>query len=61
VPIFETQMHEREAFRAIFSFGGSVEELQASQVGGLEAAVTNARAFAAEVVAMLRAARDEAA
>jgi chromosome partitioning protein len=55
VPIFETQMHEREAFRAIFSFGGTVESLNASQVGGLEGAVKNARAFAAEVVAMLRA------
>jgi chromosome partitioning protein len=61
VPIFKTQMHEREAFRAIFSFGGSVEDLQASQVGGLDSAITNARAFAAEVVAMLRAAQDEAA
>src|SRR5829696_6566734 len=27
VPIFETQMHEREAFRAIFSFGGTVDDL----------------------------------
>ncbi|MDT8296501.1 ParA family protein [Roseomonas mucosa] len=54
VPIFQTQMHEREAFRAIFSFGGSVEDLQSGQVGGLESAVANARAFAAEVVSTLR-------
>jgi chromosome partitioning protein len=27
VPVFQTQMHEREAFRAIFSFGGTVESL----------------------------------
>lgn len=54
VPILETQMHEREAFRAIFSFGGTVEGLQASQVGGLDGAIRNARAFAAEVVAVLR-------
>lgn len=54
VPILETQMHEREAFRAIFSFGGTVESLQAKQVGGLDGAVRNARAFAAEVVAVLR-------
>jgi chromosome partitioning protein len=54
VPILDTQMHEREAFRAIFSFGGTVESLKADQVGGLEAAVRNARAFAAEVVAMLK-------
>lgn len=54
VPILETQMHEREAFRAIFSFGGTVENLRADQVGGLEGAKQNARAFAAEVVAILK-------
>jgi chromosome partitioning protein len=54
VPIFSVQMHEREAFRAIFSFGGTIETLQPSQVSNLPAAATNARAFAAEVVAMLR-------
>ena len=53
VPVFHTQMHEREAFRAIFSFGGTVEALSPDQVGGLEGAVKNARAFAEEVVAML--------
>ena len=54
VPVFQTQMHEREAFRAIFSFGGTVESLNGSQVSNLDAAVKNARAFASEVVAMLR-------
>lgn len=54
VPILETQMHEREAFRAIFSFGGTVEGLRADQVGGVDGAVRNARAFAAEVVAVLK-------
>lgn len=55
VPILSTQMHEREAFRAIFSFGGTLDTLPASQVGNLAAASGNARAFAAEVVALLRA------
>jgi chromosome partitioning protein len=47
-------MHEREAYRAVFSFGGTVDNLNASQVSGLEGAIRNARAFAAEVVALLR-------
>ncbi|MBV1800606.1 ParA family protein [Siccirubricoccus sp. G192] len=55
VPAFETQMHEREAFRAIFSFGGALPGLNAGQVSGLDAAVKNARAFAAEVVGLLKA------
>ncbi len=54
VPIFDVQMHEREAFRAIFSFGGTIETLQSSQVSNLKAAAANARALAAEVVSMLR-------
>lgn len=54
VPSLQTQMHEREAFRAIFSFGGSIDSLNATQVSGLEGAIRNARAFAAEVVGLLR-------
>jgi len=55
VPAFETQMHERDAFRAIFSFGGTLETLDPSQVGNVAAAVSNGRAFAAEVIVRLRA------
>jgi chromosome partitioning protein len=54
IPALETQMHEREAFRAIFSFGGVLSGLNAGQVSGLEAAARNAQAFAAEVVALLK-------
>jgi chromosome partitioning protein len=55
VMAFHTQIHERDAFRAIFSFGGTLAGLNATQVSNPGAAVANARAFAAEVVAMLRA------
>jgi chromosome partitioning protein len=63
VPAFQTQMHERDAFRAIFSFGGTLETLDKQQVPNVQAAITNARAFASEVVAKLRqdSARDEVA
>ena len=54
VPIFEAQMSEREAFRAIFSFGGTIESLKPSLVSNLPAAAANARSVTAEVVAMLR-------
>src|SRR4051812_42530138 len=54
VMAFQTQIREREAFRAIFSFGGTLQALTAGQVSNLAAAVANARAFAAEVVTMLR-------
>ena len=60
VQAFETQMNEREAFRAVFSFGGTLETLSADQVSGLPGATNNIRAFAGEVVVTLRATKDEA-
>ena len=54
VPILTTQMHEREAFRAIFSFGGTLQTLTAGQVSNLPAAIANAKALASELVALLR-------
>ena len=60
VPVLETRLHDREAFRAIFSFGGSLATLGDKGVGNLVAAKTNARDFAAEVVARLRGAAKKA-
>lgn len=53
IPLFGTALHERDAFRAIFSFGGPLSGLNQSAVGGVPAALNNARQFTAEVVAML--------
>jgi hypothetical protein len=53
--LLDTQMRERDAFRATFSFGGALANLDAAQVGNVKAAVANARALADEVVSILRA------
>ena len=53
VPVFGVRLHEREAFRAIFSFGGTLSGLDPKNVRNISAAVENARAFAAEVLEML--------
>lgn len=53
VAILDTQMMEREAFRAIFSFGGTVHTLSAGEVSNLGSAQANAKAFAREVVEIL--------
>ena len=53
-PVLTTRLYDREAFRAIFSFGGSLATLSDKGVGNLVAAKANARDFAAEVVARLR-------
>ena len=51
---FQTQMQEREAFRALFSFGGTLEALDRRQVSNVDGAIVNARAFAGDGVSMLR-------
>jgi len=54
VRTLRTQLHERDAYKALFSFGGPLSELDATQVSGLKAAVANARAYSADVIALLR-------
>lgn len=53
IPTFKASMNERDAFRAIFAFGGTLAGLDAAQVSNVEAAIANARTLMAEVVAKL--------
>jgi chromosome partitioning protein len=46
-------MCERDAFRAMFTFKRPLENLDSSQVPGLETALINAHAVSAEVLAIL--------
>lgn len=61
IPVFRTRIHDREAFRALFSYGGTLSGLGQDQVRNIPAAIENARAFAAEVVATLKAGEGRAA
>jgi chromosome partitioning protein len=54
IPLFGTALNERDAFRAIFSFGGTLSALDPNTVGGLTSALNNARQFTAETIAMLK-------
>ncbi|MEI7713091.1 MAG: ParA family protein [Rhodospirillales bacterium] len=54
IRVFGTQIHEREAYRAIFVFGGTLSGLDRDQVTNIPASMTNARAFAAETIAILK-------
>lgn len=60
IPVFNTEMHEREAFRAMFSFRQPLDRLNPSDVANLDKAVGNAEAFAQEVIAALRKTQVEA-
>ncbi len=54
IPIMQTQMHERDAFKAIFSYGGGLHDLDNTQVRNIEAAKENAEAFAIEAITLLK-------
>jgi chromosome partitioning protein len=55
VPVLKAELHEREAFRAVFSFRQPLERLNPTEVGNLDKAIANAEAFASEVIGLLRA------
>ncbi|MGE0269608.1 MAG: AAA family ATPase [Candidatus Omnitrophota bacterium] len=50
VSVFQTQLLEREVYRALFSFGGTLESLDEKEVYKRGDAIINARAFAGEVI-----------
>jgi chromosome partitioning protein len=56
IDMFSTSIVERAAFRDLFDYGGTLADLDASQVSNLDKAVQNAREFAGEVISKLKAA-----
>jgi chromosome partitioning protein len=61
VSVLKTRLHDREAFRALFSFGGTLAGLDPASVRNIPAAIENAQALAREVVAVLRTNKGSAA
>lgn len=57
VPMFKAQLHEREAFRALFSFRQTLEKLDGKDVPNLDKAIANAEQFTVEVIERLREGR----
>ena len=54
IPVLKTQLHEREAYRAMFSFKQRLETLDPGQVSNIDKAIVNAEQFAAEIIDLLR-------
>jgi chromosome partitioning protein len=55
IDIFRYSLMDREAFRAVRSFGGIVNDLNPKEVSGIEKASANAKSYAEEVKHKLRA------
>ncbi|CAA2109008.1 Iron-sulfur cluster carrier protein (plasmid) [Methylobacterium bullatum] len=60
VPMLKTDLAERAAYRSMFTFRQSLEELDPQAVNGLDKALENADALASEVVEVLRSAKKPA-
>lgn len=58
IDCFTAEIHERDAFAAIFSIGGTVSNLDSTKVNGLPNAIGNVEAFKSEVIAKLRTLRE---
>jgi len=54
IELFNTELNEREAFKAMFSFALPLADLDPTDVSNLDKAVINAEEFANEVVEKLR-------
>lgn len=54
IPVFQTELNEREAFKAMFSFRQPLEHLNPADVANLDKAIANAEAFTSEVIETLR-------
>ena len=58
IDVFTTEIHERDAYAAIFSIGGTVRSLDPNKVNGLKNALANVEAFRSETINKLRALRE---
>jgi len=54
VPVFATRINDREPYRALFSFGGTLSSLDPKVASNMKVAIKNAQDFAREVVEMLK-------
>src|SRR5580698_115936 len=55
IPVLETELNERDAFRAVFSFQQTLDGLSATDVPNLDKAKLNVREFVREVLERLKA------
>lgn len=54
IPMLRTHLNEREAYRALFAFGGTLAGLDTTQVANVTAAIMNARLYTSEVIKNLK-------
>lgn len=51
--VLQTELHRRTAFSSLHNAGGGLRQLDPEEVSGIEKAIMNAQAFAAEIIEIL--------
>jgi len=59
IPVFETELNDRDAYRAVFSFQQTLDGLNASEVANLDKAKINVWDFVTEVVQRLKTIQEQ--
>jgi chromosome partitioning protein len=54
IKVLDTQINERDAYKALFTFGRMLSGLHPTQVSNLPGAAANAKALMVEVVNLLK-------
>lgn len=60
IPMFETEMKDRDAFKSMFKFRRPLEQLDTALVPGVASAIVNAEAVTAELLVNLKAIQEAA-
>jgi chromosome partitioning protein len=61
IPVFQTELNEREAFKSVFSFQDTLDGLDSNEVANLDRARRNVEYFANELIELLSVRAREAA
>jgi chromosome partitioning protein len=56
IPVMQSELHDREAYRAVFSFRQTLKGLDAHEVANLDKAQANVEEYAMEIIQGLAAA-----
>lgn len=56
--VFRTELHRRTAFSSLHNAGGGLRQLSPAEVNGIDKAIINAQAFAAETIEILEETSD---
>lgn len=58
IPVFQTEIHERDAYRAFYSFRTTLEQLTEKEAPNVQKAIENADDFAREVLDVIAGRKD---